>query len=232
MKKQVYAFFVALIGVLILATTVLAAAPKAEPPRYGGTMTFMEKYPALNPIAWDNATWVWKHAYDTGFYLEHLMMGDLQKGPRGTNQYDFKENSWIPHLFLRGELIEKYEVKKKPMQVIFHLRKGVMWQEKPGIMKAREFVADDVVFSMTRLRNSPKAQKEHHDFIDRWEVVDKHTLIMHMKEWDADWRYRMGWGVYDAIQPKEMADAPGGANKWENLLIPSMSMNLKNPILN
>ena len=170
----------------------------------------------LIPLSWDNAGWVWKHAYDTGFYMEHLMMGDLQKGPRGTNQYDFKENSWFPHNVLRGELLEKWEIKKKPMQIIFHLRKGVMWQEKPGVMKARELVADDVVFSMNRLRNAPKALKDHLDFIDRWEVVDKYTLIMHIKEWDADWRYRMAWGGYDAIQAPEQDKAPGGANKWEN----------------
>ncbi len=201
---------------LVFVPGIFAAAPKTETPQYGGTLTIMERYPAINPIAWDNASWVWKHAYDTGFYMEHLMMGDLQKGPRGTNQYDFTENSWFPHKDLRGELLEKWEIKKNPMQVIFHLRKGVMWQDKPGVMKAREFVADDVVYSMNRLKNAPKALKEQLDFIDRWEIIDKYTLIMHMKEWDADWRYRMGWGCYDAIQAPEQDKAPGGANKWEN----------------
>ena len=38
-------------------------------------------------MTWDIDDWNWKHAYDTGFYMEHLMMGDLQKGPRGTKQY-------------------------------------------------------------------------------------------------------------------------------------------------
>ena len=33
---------------------------------------------------------------------------------------------------MTGELLEKWEVKKNPMQIIFHLRKGVMWQENPG----------------------------------------------------------------------------------------------------
>jgi peptide/nickel transport system substrate-binding protein len=216
MKKYFRQVLLASLMVFLFLPTVKAAAPKVETPQYGGTLTLMEKYPAINPIVWDNAGWVWKHAYDTGFYMEHLMMGDLQKGPRGTNQYNFTENSWFPHNFLRGELLEKWEVKKNPMQVVFHLRKGVMWQDKPGVMKARELVADDVVFSMNRLKNAPRALKDQLDFIDRWEVIDKYTLIMHIKEWDADWRYRMSWGCYTAIQAPEQDKAPGGYNKWEN----------------
>ena len=118
---------------LVFVPGIFAATPKTETPQYGGTFTIMERYPAINPIAWDNASWVWKHAYDTGFYMEHLMMGDLQKGPRGTNQYDFTENSWIPPKFLRGELLEKWEVKKNPMQVVFHLRKGLCGKTSPGL---------------------------------------------------------------------------------------------------
>ena len=79
--------------------------------------------------------------------MEHLMMGDLQKGPRGTKKYAFQANAWIPPDVMRGELLEKWEVKKNPMQIILHLRKGIMWQDKPGVMKARELVADDVVYS-------------------------------------------------------------------------------------
>ena len=54
------------------------------------------------------------------------------------------------------------------------------------------------------------------DFIDRWEVLDKHTLVMHMKEWCADWAYRIGWGYYDAIQAPEQEKAAGGPGKWQN----------------
>jgi ABC-type transport system substrate-binding protein len=52
-------------------------------------------------------------------------------------------------------------------QVIFHLRKGVTWQEKPGVMKAREFVVDDVVYRMERLKNTRRAIPDHLSFIDR-----------------------------------------------------------------
>jgi peptide/nickel transport system substrate-binding protein len=189
----------------------------AEKPQYGGTLRFMDMSPQLNPLSWDNADWVWKHGHDTGFVTEHMFMGDLQKGPRGTNEYPFHASAWIPPEVMRGELVEKWEVRKTPLSIVFYLRKGVLWQEKPGIIKEREFTADDVVYSMTRLKNARKAIPLYLDFIDRWEVVNKHTVIMHMKEWCAEWSYRMGWGYYDAVQAPEQEKAPGGANKWQNV---------------
>jgi peptide/nickel transport system substrate-binding protein len=216
MRKSNKAYLMASLVVFLLIPGSLAFGATPAVPKYGGTLTILEMYPAVNPISWDNANWVWKHGYDTGFYMEHLMMGDLQKGPRGTKQYDFLENSWIPMEYLRGELLEKWEIRKKPLEIVFHLRKGVMWQDKPGVMKARELTADDVAYSMNRLMKSPRAQKEYLEFIDRFEPIDKHTLIMHMKNWVRDWDYRMGWGFYDAVQAPEQEKAPGGPNKWEN----------------
>ncbi|MBI4763654.1 MAG: ABC transporter substrate-binding protein [Deltaproteobacteria bacterium] len=216
MKKNLKLFLMAWLFILVWVPGVFAAGKSTDPPKYGGTLTIFEIAPGINPMSWDNADWVWKHGYDTGFYMEHLLMGDLRKGPRGTNQYDFQEMAWIPPEFVRGELLQKWEVKKKSLQVIFHLRKGVMWQEKPGIMKARELVADDVVYSMNRVKSARRAMPNHIDFIDRWEIIDQHTLIMHMKEWVADWQFRMGFGAYTAIQAPEQEKAPGGASKWGN----------------
>ncbi|MBN1381333.1 MAG: ABC transporter substrate-binding protein [Deltaproteobacteria bacterium] len=186
--------------------------------KYGGTLTFFDQVCMVNPMSWDNADWNWKHGYDTGYFIEHLLMGDLQKGPRGTNQFDFGgTGSYIPEEVLRGELVERWEVVKNPMSVVFHLRKGVMWQEKPGIMKAREFVASDVVYSMTRLLESPKAKVNRAmDFIDHWEAKDKYTVIMHMKEWNTDWGLAIGWGFYDGVQAPEQEKAQGGPGKWQS----------------
>lgn len=186
--------------------------------KYGGTLTIFDQVPMVNPMSWDNADWNWKHGYDTGYYIEHLLMGDLQKGPRGTKQWAFGgTGSYIPPFAVRGELVERWEVRKKPLSIVFHLRKGVMWQDKPGIMKAREFVASDVVYSMTRLQKSPKAAvNKAMDFIDRWEAKDKHTVIMHMKRWDADWGLAVGWGFFDGVQAPEQEKAPRGPGRWQS----------------
>ncbi len=151
----------------LVLTLFIGGTSAAETPQYGGTLRYLDLRPELNPLSWDNADWVWKHGYDTGFYMEHLLMGDLQKGPRGTNEYPFHAAAWIPPEIMRGELVERWEVKKNPLRIIFHLRKGIYWQEKPGVMKSREFVADDVVYSMTRLKNARKAIPLYLDWIDR-----------------------------------------------------------------
>jgi len=216
MKKRSYVLLSAWLIIPVLVLGILVTGTSAQEPKYGGTLRYLDLGFTLNPLSWDNADWVWKHGNDTGFYMEHLIMGDLQKGPRGTKLYDFHASAWIPPEVQRGELLQSWEVKKNPPRIVFHLRKGVFWQEKPGVMKAREFTAHDIVYSVTRLKNARKAIPLYLDFIDRWEVVDKHTVIMHMKEWCADWDYRMAWGYYDAVQAPEQEKAPGGPGKWQN----------------
>ncbi len=219
MKKSLSVLLIACLVLSVflmgsLAFGAAAKAPAAKEPQYGGTLTY---YRAINPIAWDTQEWTWKHANDTGFYAEHLLMGDLQKGPRGTNQFSFQTEAWIPPQFMRGEVLEKWEVKKNPMQIILHLRKGIMWQEKPGVMKARELVAEDVAYSINRLKNAPKAIPLYLDWVGKVETPDKYTAVIQMAEWCMDWPYRFGWGYYDAIQAPEQEKAPGGPNRWENV---------------
>ena len=217
MKKMIsgiyWSFFVLL---TLLFGTFHPEARAAEKVQYGGTLTYFDLSPTVNPISWDIYNWVWKQPNDAGFYMEHLIMGDLQKGPRGTRQYDFHSRDWIPHDIQRGQLLQNWEVKKNPLQIILHLRKGIMWQDKPGVMKARELTSDDVVYSFNRIKNSPKAIPLWLDFIDTMETPDKYTLVINMKNWCADWDYRLGWGSYSSIQAPEQEKAPGGANKWEN----------------
>jgi peptide/nickel transport system substrate-binding protein len=194
--------------------SVIRAAEKVVP---GGILTYTDLWPTTNPLTWDIEDWNWKHGYDTGFVMEHLLMGDLQKGPRGSKTTPYETPNWIPPDVMTGELLQRWEVKNKPkMQLIFHLRKGVMWQEKP-FMKSRELVADDVVYSINRLKNSPRVIPKTLDFIGKLEVPDKYTVIINMTEWCADWHARIGWGYYDAIQAPEQEKAPGGPKKWENL---------------
>ncbi len=102
------------------------------------------------------------------------------------------------------------------MQIILYLRKGIHWQDKPGVMKARELTADDVVYSLNRLKNARRAIPDYMDYIGKIETPDKYTVIINMTEWVIDWPYRIGWGGYGAIQAPEQEKAPGGPAKWEN----------------
>ena len=216
MKRKFNTILIASFIILTCLISTFAWSASAKPPQYGGTFTYLDMAPTINPISWDNADWVWKHAYDTGFYAEHLLMGDLNKGPRGSKQYDFKTLSWIPPNVTRGELLHKWEVKKNPLQLIFYLRKEIFWQKKPGVMERRELVAEDIVYNVNRLKNSPRAMPYWLDFVENMETPDKYTVIVNMKYWNSDWYNSIGWGPYDAIQAPEQEKAPGGPKKWEN----------------
>jgi peptide/nickel transport system substrate-binding protein len=210
--------FVALLvtSILMLGLSCLRAYSQ-ERVQYGGTLTFTGYFPGGTPMSWDNADWIWRHGLDTGFYIEHLLMGDLQKGPRGSKKFSFTNGGdHIPGDCLRGELAERWEVKKNPLSIVFTLRKGVMWQEKPGVMKARELIADDVVYSLNRIKSSPKAQSSFTELIDRFEAKGKYTVIVYLKEWNPNWTYYVGYGYYDGIQAPEAEKAQGGFKQWKN----------------
>jgi peptide/nickel transport system substrate-binding protein len=217
MKKKFSWIFLSLLTLTLLLFGVFnSRADAVDKVQTGGTLTYLDMTPTLNPMTWDIEDWNWKHGYDTGFYMEYLLMGDLQKGPRGTKKFLFHANAWIPPDIMTGELLEKWEVKKNPMQIILHLRKGVYWQEKPGIMNARELGADDVVYAITRTKNSRKALPHYMDFVSKTETPDKYTVVINMTEWCADWSHRLGYGYFNAIQAPEQEKAPGGPKKWEN----------------
>ncbi len=108
MKKKYHVFILFLLLLPLLALGVfIDGTSAADKPQYGGILRYLDLRPELNPLSWDNGDWVWKHGQDTGFYMEHLIMGDLQKGPRGTNEYAYHAAAWIPPEVMRGELVER-----------------------------------------------------------------------------------------------------------------------------
>ncbi|MFH2130526.1 MAG: ABC transporter substrate-binding protein [bacterium] len=186
----------------------------AEEPQYGGDLKMFIR-PTINPFTWDAHDWGWKLNEDTGLVYEHLLVGDLQKGPRGSNVYSFEGDAWVPPNAVRGELAKSWELKQDPLRLEFQLREGVFWQARKGVMDSREFVAEDVVYFFNRVRSSKKYIPTYWDFIDRWEAKGKYTVICYLNEYNANWQYRFGWGYYNAISPKEVVEA--GPRDWRNI---------------
>jgi len=95
----------------------------------------------------------------------------------------------------------------------FHIRKGVYWQEKPGIMASRELTADDVVFSWNRTMANPKRIPLYYDWIDSFEATDKYTVDVHYNEFCGNWGYRIGWGYYCMVSlPPELVESGNPAD--------------------
>jgi peptide/nickel transport system substrate-binding protein len=203
---------VALAGLIGAAS--FGAIAQAEKPQPGGTLNIGNVYVTLSPLSWDPADWAWKFGQDTGLMYEQLFAGDLSKSIRRGGKHAFVADSWLPSDAIRGELAESWKTLENPFRVEVKLRKGVMFPEKPGVMKSRELVADDVVGSYYRLDKSPKKIPTFFDHVDKVDAVDKHTVLFTFKNYHAEWDYRFGWGYYSGIVPKEVADA--GAGNWKN----------------
>ncbi len=198
----------------LLGAASMGAIAQAEKPQLGGTLNIGNVYVTLSPLSWDPADWAWKFGQDTGLMYEQLFVGDLSKSIRRGGKHAFVADSWLPSDAIRGELAESWKTLENPFRVEIKLRKGVMFPDKPGVMKSRELVADDVVGSYYRLDKSPKKIPTFFDHVDKVEAVDKHTVLFTFKNFHAEWDYRFGWGYYSGIVPKEVADA--GAGNWKN----------------
>ena len=137
------------LGLMLGAGAAIAADDGA--PQYGGTLDIGTVFVTLNPLSWDPYDWNWKLNHDTGMYLEQLFAADLDKSVRKGGKYPFHADAWLPTDAIRGELAESWEWSEDPLAVAIHLRHGIMFPDKPGVMKSRELTADDVVYSFKRL---------------------------------------------------------------------------------
>ncbi len=200
----------ALASVLALAT---AGAQAQEVPRPGGSLEIGTIYVTRTALSWDLADWNWKFNHDAGQMYEQLFAADLSKAQRNGGKHAFTADAWVPADAMRGELAESWSW-PDPLTLQVKLRKGVMFPAKEGVMAERELVADDVVFSYTRMDKSPKKIPTYFDHIAAVEAPDKHTVVFRFKNFNAEWDYRFGWGYYSAIIPQEVVKA--GMGDWRN----------------
>jgi peptide/nickel transport system substrate-binding protein len=200
--------------IALLALWCVTTARAEDAPKYGGTLDVGTAYITLSALSFDPADWNWKLEHDTGLYLDSLFMADLSKSVRNGGKYPFYADAWLPSDAIRGDLAETWAMKDDPLRVEVNLRHGIMFPDKPGVMKSRELTADDVLFSYNYLAKSPKAIGGYFDYLDRVEATGKYQVTFFFKEYNAEWDYRFGWGYYSTIIPHEMAEA--GAKDWKH----------------
>lgn len=199
-------------------TPPLTQTPTATPtatgePRYGGTFRVISMYTDREPTSWDPADLSWLISIYAGPYLETLLEGDLSRGPGGTNEFNFSTAVGVPDALVIGNLATNWE-QPDPLTIIFHIRHGVMWQGKKGVMEARELTASDVAFSFNRMLASPKVSKAYTDFIGSVTAPDKYTVVFSLKEFQGIWKNRIGYYYPTLVYPPELVKA--GIQEWRN----------------
>jgi len=196
---------------------VTPAAAVTGEPQYGGTLTILRGATAQisdppTPSRMASATSA-PHFWRQGFQ-EMPLVGDFEKyGPRGSGQFAFQVRGYIPELYMRGQLLESWEV--TPDKIVWHVRKGIYWHgNKPNVMKSRELVADDLVQWVEYRRKDP-AGKYIRKAINSPHATDKYTLeIPFAKGYDFLVMYLIGYEDRCEVAPPETIAA--GDDQWDN----------------
>jgi peptide/nickel transport system substrate-binding protein len=186
-----------------------------ERPRYGGEIVMTGSNPryidgiyGLNywtPCKWTN---------------EALNEGHYYQGPGGTGEVQGNWNIMGPPPANNGGggIAESYEF-PDPDSVIFHIRQGVHFHDKPPV-NGREVNAYDVEFSLLRYWEAPESY--HYSGVpwDRYMVS-----IEAIDEWTLEVKFQPGMGLTpfnmvtgaSYIYPREVIDEYGDMNDWENV---------------
>ncbi len=166
--------------------------PDPRPPRYGGTFVLAHNTdpPSLDPYHTSgNATVpITTTVYDR---LVHM-----PTEPGSDPNLD---------IFVPG-LAESWDISDDFLTYTFHLRKGVKWQNLPPV-NGRELDAEDVKFTWDLFMSKDSVEKGFFASVDRTEVVDKYTAVLHMKELDPGMLSTLRNYVQGYILPRESAAA-------------------------
>ena len=89
------------------------------------------------------------------FTTNKLIQGDWTKGPQGNGTTSWEWGYLSDVSLLTGELAESWET-PNPTTIIYHIRKGVKFFNKPPV-NGREVTADDVVWNIKMQFDTPTA---------------------------------------------------------------------------
>lgn len=107
------------------------------------------------------------------------------------------------------DLAERWEISPDRLTYTFHLRRGVRWQKLPPV-SGREFVADDVKFTLER------AKGKAIDFlvapIKTIDAPDKYTVRITLKERSPGFFPNLG-SSYALMTPREVVERDGDLKK-------------------
>ena len=198
----------------LLAFILVLGQAQADEPRYGGDLNVGTVNITLSALSWDPADWTWKSPHDAGMIREQLFAGDLDLAVSRGGPFPFLSDAYLPPDSIRGELAESW-VWEDPSTLVVHLRRGIMFHDKPGVMAARELDAEDVVFTFELMRDSPRKIPTYFDHIASVEARGRHTVVFRFSEYNAEWMYRFGYGYYSSIVPRETAEVD--RRDWRNV---------------
>ena len=192
---------------------------KLGKPQYGGEMTFRT---TRNITNWDPYFAELLPQIYTA-WMEKLTAEDWTFDPA---IFDYKIVT--PSQYLKGHLAENWEF-TDPGTIVFHLRKGIHWQDLPPV-NGREFTADDVIYHYHRLyglgSGFTKPAPFHAKFIMFKELIsvtatDKYTVVFKWKTPNQEFITEALIASYSptsCIEAREAVEKWGDLNDWHHAI--------------
>ncbi|MBI2849829.1 MAG: ABC transporter substrate-binding protein [Chloroflexi bacterium] len=192
-----------------------AVTAPSQTPKHGGTFTYQSGDPTGFDVVFSQRT-------QTAHLTNSLLLGgDWAKGPAGTGETNWEFGIVGQVSLYSGDLAERWE-SPQPDTIIFHLRKGVRWQNKPPV-NGREFTADDVVYTLNRIYIQDRefvvngAYTDDNALARSIKALDKYTVEIkivperfgNMLNWMGSWTF---------ILPHEVYEKYGDMKDWRHAL--------------
>lgn len=138
-------------------------------------------------------------------YIYALIGNRLVKIDKGPHVHPF-EYKVVPDLAQSWEQPDE-------RTYVFHLRRGVKWHHVPPV-NGREFVADDVKFTIYRYLNPETGASMGwlYNDIAAIETPDKYTVKFRLKEASANFLLHLAW-QYSWMMAREVIEAHGNARQ-------------------
>ncbi|MFC1989318.1 ABC transporter substrate-binding protein [Chloroflexota bacterium] len=208
-----------LVTALVLSSCTSAEEPTAtiaKVPKYGGELTVVLERPTLG---FDDVYQVAWRTDSTHFTSDQLLIGDWAKGPGGTGEASFSQNDFTL-LYMTGNLAESWEI-PDPDTVVFHIRKGIKWQDKPPV-NGREFVAEDMAFSLRRACTT-KGSYMHQNYPGWFESAtapDKYTLVIKGHDSEKNRTATVFENIVSTVRAvaPEVIEKYGDQKDWKNVV--------------
>lgn len=183
-----------------------------EKPRYGGTITLQADSGPVN--GFDPYDYGGNQAYEELGHGNWIIDREI---------CDFM-TFWWPEEMGTGCLAESWE-EPDPETLIFYIRKGVRWQNKPPV-NGREFTAYDVEYTFHRnwglgsgfTEKSPKLGYADYETITSVTATDKYTVVFKHKPTLELLHSFLTQGVSDEIIPREVVEMYGDLRDWKNIV--------------
>lgn len=204
-----------LVLVLALFFTAWGAVGEAKEPKRGGTLTLAQR---LVPTGGFDP--VYSRGYShLGPVTIPLMSGDFYAGPAGKNKVKWRYAVQEQPQYMTKGLAESWDI-PNPRTVIFHLRKGVKWHDKPPV-NGREVTAEDMKWSWERLTKTATSgiaqiEKQQAGGKITYTAVDRYTFKVEFAK--ADMRSMFTLRDWYRHTAREVIEKYGDQNDWKNVV--------------